>query len=108
MPGTHPQARRTPMASITRGGLMKTRVFVCSLVFAIQFASADSGRSDSFLHFGRFNRFDQEVRVNTLRMLREGLQTFRHDTFGDEAFWGDTLQLHQALANLKPRDALAL
>ena len=26
-----------------------------------------------------------------------GQQTFRFDTFGDEAFWGDTLQLHLAI-----------
>ena len=31
-------------------------------------------------------------------MLVEGQRTFRYDTFGDEAFWGDTLRLHQALA----------
>jgi hypothetical protein len=29
--------------------------------------------------------------------LEEGRQTFRFDTFGDEAFWGDTLKLHQAI-----------
>jgi hypothetical protein len=31
-------------------------------------------------------------------LLEEGRQTFRYDTFGDEAFWGDTLKLHQAIA----------
>jgi hypothetical protein len=31
------------------------------------------------------------------RMIGEGRQTFRFDTFGDEAFWGDTLKLHQAI-----------
>jgi hypothetical protein len=31
-------------------------------------------------------------------MVDEGRQTFRFDTFGDEAFWGDTLQLHRAIA----------
>ena len=31
------------------------------------------------------------------RMLAAGRQTFRFDTFGDEAFWGDTIRLHQAL-----------
>jgi hypothetical protein len=31
-------------------------------------------------------------------LLVEGQQTFRYDTFGDEAFWGETLRLHQALA----------
>src|SRR4051794_28630939 len=35
---------------------------------------------------------------NAQRMLKEGQQTFRFDTFGDEAFWGDTLKLHQAIA----------
>jgi hypothetical protein len=32
------------------------------------------------------------------RMIEEGRETFRFDTFGDEAFWGDTLKLHQAIA----------
>src|SRR5204862_513737 len=27
--------------------------------------------------------------------------TFRFDTFGDEAFWGDALQLHRAIAGEK-------
>jgi hypothetical protein len=30
-------------------------------------------------------------------MLIEGKQTFRFDTFGDEAFWTDALQLHRAI-----------
>ena len=35
------------------------------------------------------------------RMLEEGRQTFRFDTFGSEAFWGDALQLHRAIAGAK-------
>ena len=31
-------------------------------------------------------------------MLAEGRQIFRFDTFGSEAFWGDTLKLHEAVA----------
>ena len=31
------------------------------------------------------------------RSLEEGQKTFRFDTFGDEAFWGDTLKLHEAI-----------
>jgi hypothetical protein len=30
-------------------------------------------------------------------MIASGRKTFRFDTFGDEAFWGDTLRLHQAI-----------
>ena len=31
-------------------------------------------------------------------LLTKGRQTFRFDTFGSEAYWGDTLQLHRAIA----------
>lgn len=36
--------------------------------------------------------------ANAQRMLEEGKQTFRFDTFGDEIFWSDALQLHRAIA----------
>jgi hypothetical protein len=35
------------------------------------------------------------------RMLEEGRQTFRYDTFGSEAFWSTTLRLHEAIAGAK-------
>jgi hypothetical protein len=38
---------------------------------------------------------------NARAMLDQGKKTFRFDTFGDEAFWGDTLKLHLALAGAK-------
>jgi cytochrome c5 len=34
-------------------------------------------------------------------MLKEGQHTFRFDTFGDEAWWGDTLHLHEAIEGVK-------
>jgi hypothetical protein len=45
--------------------------------------------------------FDAEIARNAQRMLEEGRQTFRYDTFGSEAFWGDALQLHKAIAGSK-------
>jgi hypothetical protein len=45
---------------------------------------------------------------NAQQMLAAGREIFRYDTFGDQVFWGDTLKLHQAVATLSPRDALAL
>jgi mono/diheme cytochrome c family protein len=42
------------------------------------------------------------------RLVAEGLQTFRFDTFGDEAFWGGTLGLHEVVATLSPEQALGL
>ena len=55
--------------------------------------------------------------ANAAQMVEEGRQTFRFATFGDEAFWGDTLHLHQAIAGanlggagpgVSPAQALAL
>lgn len=34
---------------------------------------------------------------NATQKLQKGQQVFRFDTFGDQAFWGDTLKLHQAI-----------
>ena len=61
--------------------------------------------------------FDEQIQDNTQAMVEQGRSTFRFDTFGDEAFWGDTLKLHQAIegANLggvgpgvSPASALAV
>ena len=60
---------------------------------------------------------DQQTDINARRMLDEGKKTFRFDTFGDEAFWTDALQLHRAIAGaqlggvgpgVSPRTALAV
>lgn len=62
-------------------------------------------------------RFDDTITQNATRMLEEGKQTFRFETFGDEAFWGDALQLHRAIAGernggvgpgVSPRTALSV
>jgi len=61
--------------------------------------------------------FDQQIAFNTLDMINEGRQTFRFDTFGDEAFWGGVLGLHKAIEGHKfggvgdgvsPKTALAV
>jgi hypothetical protein len=52
--------------------------------------------------------FDQLILNNAAHLLQEGRDIFRFDTFGDEAFWGDQLQLHQAIATASPKTALAL
>jgi hypothetical protein len=41
--------------------------------------------------------FDAEIVRYARTMLDEGRKTFRYETFGSEAFWGDTLQLHKAI-----------
>jgi hypothetical protein len=60
---------------------------------------------------------DQTNDTAASRMFSEGRQVFRYDTFGDEAFWGNTLQLHKAIEGAKfggvgpgvsPKTALAV
>ncbi|HEX7126518.1 MAG TPA: hypothetical protein VF406_12225 [Thermodesulfobacteriota bacterium] len=41
---------------------------------------------------------DRAVDRHARRLVEEGRRIFRFDTFGDEAFWGDTLGLHRAIA----------
>lgn len=62
-------------------------------------------------------RFFDPVAAAAARKIADGRRTFRYDTFGDEAFWGDTLKLHQAIAGeanggvgpgVSPAAALAL
>src|SRR5262245_23028695 len=53
--------------------------------------------------------------ANALQLMEEGRKVFRYDTFGDEAFWGGMLRLHQAIAGgngagpgVSPKLALAV
>jgi hypothetical protein len=54
---------------------------------------------------------------NAIERVEEGEQVFRFDTFGDQAFWGDTLKLHKAIEGsalggvgpgVSPKTALAV
>jgi hypothetical protein len=60
---------------------------------------------------------DQMISAHAQQMVEEGRRIFRYDTFGSEAFWGDALQLHKAIAGEKnggvgggvsPKTALAV
>jgi hypothetical protein len=61
--------------------------------------------------------YDRLTLINAQDMIGEGKQIFRFETFGSEAFWGDSLQLHRAIAGDKnggvglgvtPKQALSL
>jgi hypothetical protein len=60
---------------------------------------------------------DRLISAHAQQMIQEGRRIFRYDTFGSEAFWGDALQLHKAIAGEKhggvgggvsPKTALAV
>lgn len=46
-------------------------------------------------------RVDNAINRNGKTMIVDGRQAFRFDTFGDQAFWGDALKLHQAIEGAK-------
>jgi cytochrome c2 len=63
------------------------------------------------------SRFDRVILNNARQRIDEGRRIFRFDTFGDEAFWGDTVKLHLAIEGarlggvgpgLSPNAALSL
>src|SRR3954454_24457324 len=45
---------------------------------------------------------------NSQEMIHQGREVFRFDTFGDQAFWGGQLKLHQTINKLTPKNALTL
>lgn len=74
-------------------GLAKIAVLLFVVAITMFFVSRPSEAS----RHGT-NGSERQTDSNAQRMLAEGKQTFRFDTFGDEAFWTDALQLHRAIA----------
>src|SRR5262245_38409937 len=63
------------------------------------------------------SKADRQVDDQAKAVIDRGRQIFRFDTFGDEAWWGNTLRLHQAIAGaanggvgggVSPKTALAV
>jgi hypothetical protein len=72
-------------------------VLILILVLVAAHANQDSG-----------SNFIGSPETNSQQMIQQGRQIFRFDTFGDQAFWGGQLKLHQTINMLTPRQALAL
>jgi cytochrome c2 len=72
------------------------------LAFAIPLlADAERGDGPLLTALRKLLRFDGTIRDHAHTALEEGRDTFRFDTFGDEIFWGDTLQLHRAIVGAR-------
>src|SRR5207248_7130964 len=65
---------------------------------------------------GNPNSYERSIMSNADEMMEKGKVVFRYETFGDEVFWTDKLQLQKAIADSKhggngagltPKDALA-
>src|SRR5262249_49135269 len=78
-------------------GLTKIAVLLLAAAVALVFISTRNSWAEEQGR-GKSTESDRQTDSNAQRMLDEGKQTFRFDTFGDEAFWSDSLQLHRAIA----------
>jgi len=88
--------------------VLSAAALIAESAFLGQGAMADS---DSL------SKADRQVDDQSQATIDMGRQIFRFDTFGDEAWWGDTLHLHQAIAGaanggvgpgVSPKTALAV
>jgi hypothetical protein len=95
-------------AALASAALIAGGLFACAHLSTKGVPQNDAVRSQP-------NTFSDDIDRNAGSMLDEGRKVFRHETFGDEYFWGDTLQLHLAIAGsrhggvgpgLTPRQAL--
>jgi hypothetical protein len=105
-------------ANVTLMTLIKVLLVVGSLTVAAGYLSNRS-RAQQSDDRSRQNEkaYDQQIIDNAQRMMEQGKQIFRYDTFGSEDFWGGKLRLHEAIAGEKlggvgsgvsPKTALAL
>jgi hypothetical protein len=63
-----------------------------ALVFAIKLLPLNAQTTPEVVGY------DDAISHSAQQMLAAGKQIFRSDTFGSEAFWGDTLKLHETVA----------
>lgn len=100
---------------IPLAGVLGVVLVAVAMTFGV--SAENSSAQSTTATRARLSGFDHVIFDNTLRQLEEGRRIFRFDTFGDEAFWGDQIQLHLAIAGatlggvgpgLSPAAALAL
>jgi len=65
---------------------------VAALLFAVVLAAQLVPSRNDVVAVSRGNAqtagFDRVITTNNSRLISQGRQTFRYETFGDEAFWG--------------------
>lgn len=88
--------------------MKKTLALLLSVEFAVLLWAFESQRGVAAQNetqnesaVDRESSVDRAIDNHARRFLAQGRQIFRFDTFGDEAFWGDTLKLHQSIEGAK-------
>ncbi|HKP57660.1 MAG TPA: hypothetical protein VJV78_13105 [Polyangiales bacterium] len=79
------------------GAATETDLDVAALQNPAAGNSASAGKQPEQASAGMQRAQNDPVVQSARAMIEAGRQTFRHDTFGDEAFWGGTLRIHETL-----------
>jgi hypothetical protein len=99
------------------GRLLRSSVLVCLVVVVTVSVLQGQPQERPVNATARSGDYDRQIQEYAARMLKEGQQIFRFDTFGSEDFWGGKLRLHEAIAGetlggvgkgVSPKQALAL
>ena len=76
--------------------MMSKRWFAITLAIPMLLATSALWRpSRPMAQSAPATAMDAAVTDTARQMLEEGRRVFRYETFGDEAYWGDTLKLHR-------------
>src|ERR1041385_8504491 len=86
---------------------MKTKYYVLSvmilftsLMALVQCGTHEKTRTQEE-EAGNPDAWNSAVNDNARDMMSKGKAVFRYETFGDEVFWTDKLQLHKSIADSK-------
>lgn len=74
-------------------------MFVVAQMLLIQCESPKKAIREESDKSGKESTWNVDIRQNANEMMQKGRAVFRFETFGDEAFWRDKLQLHKAIAD---------
>ena len=98
--------------------LVRSTIFaVAGISVAVALALGGSVRTRADDSGPQLGQNDHRIEQHAERMVKNGRNIFRFDTFGSEAFFGDALQLHKAIAGaanggvgpgVSPKTALAV
>jgi hypothetical protein len=106
------------MTGMTNMKAFLTLAVAASLATGCKYQPISEARADGLSRgHGEHDDARDAAGEHAERTLRDGKRTFRFDTFGDEDFWGGTLQLHKAIEGaqlggvgpgVSPKTALAV
>src|SRR5215216_2080267 len=81
--------------------VMTLLVVVIAVTQFIQCKTTKADTRNAIDMSGDADEFDDAIKQNMKDLFDKGKAVFRFDTFGDEVFWTDQLQLHKAIADEK-------